>query len=87
MRAYDDVRQGREGRQRVGYLRDGGPGCRGGATMALNLNNPKWGTATDKDSQALQRARDEQGWGIFAVPVTWEDLLVFARAFSRETFA
>ena len=59
--------------------------ARGGATMALNLNNPKWGTAADKDSRALQRARDEQGWGIFAVR-SWEDLLVFARAFSRETF-
>jgi hypothetical protein len=54
--------------------------------MALNLYNPKWGTAADNDSKALQRARDEQGWGIFAVR-SWEDLLVFARAFSRETFA
>ena len=59
--------------------------ARGGATMALNLGNPNWGTAADNDSRALQRARAEQGWGIFAVR-TWEELLVFARAFSRETF-
>ncbi len=59
--------------------------ARGGATMALALNNPKWASATDAGSRALQRARTEQGWGIFAVR-NWEELLVFARAFSRETF-
>jgi hypothetical protein len=50
---------------------------RAGGTMALNLYR------LDAD---LLRARDEQGWDIYPV-AAMEDLLAFARAFSRRRYA
>jgi len=50
--------------------------ARGGGTMVLNLYRD-W----QKDAD-LQRAHDEQGWQIHVVR-SWEDLVAFARWFSR----
>lgn len=59
-----------------------------GGSMALNLA-PDWETF-NKDWGAdtrikLQRARQEQGWEIFAIS-KFEDLMEFARAFSRKHY-
>ncbi|MGA9767607.1 MAG: VWA domain-containing protein [Blastocatellia bacterium] len=51
---------------------------RGGATMVLNLWR-EW-----KETPALVRA-NEQGWSIHRVQ-TWDELVAFARAFSKEKY-
>ncbi|MNQ68134.1 hypothetical protein D3C85_826810 [compost metagenome] len=60
-----------------------------GGTMALNLEREWEGTAANKWLQKtyddLKRARREQGWDIHAVE-RYEDLLDFARAFSRRHY-
>lgn len=61
----------------------------GGGSMALQLAS---GWERDRSrwmapiSRALTRARDEQGWEVFAISEL-EDLLAFARAFSRRHYA
>lgn len=61
----------------------------GGGSMALQLADG-WERAESRwmapVSQALRRARDEQGWEVFAISEL-EDLLAFARAFSRRHYA
>ena len=59
---------------------------RAGGTMALNLGawagtHPEWPPIA-----AIERARSEQGWGVHAI-AAMEDLLGFARAFSRRHYA
>lgn len=60
-----------------------------GGSMALNIpadwdtDNERWGQEIWKQ---LRRARQEQGWEIFAIS-RLEDLLDFARAFSRRHYA
>ena len=60
-----------------------------GGTMALNLERDWDGAAANKWLQQtyddLKRARREQGWDIHAVE-RYEDLLDFARAFSRRHY-
>ncbi|MCC7643970.1 MULTISPECIES: VWA domain-containing protein [unclassified Janthinobacterium] len=60
-----------------------------GGTMALNLERDWEGAAANKWLQKtyddLKRARREQGWDIHAVE-RYEDLLHFARAFSRRHY-
>ena len=60
-----------------------------GGTMALNLARDWDGPGTDKWRQKiyddLKRARREQGWDIHAVE-RFDDLLDFARAFSRRHY-
>ena len=60
-----------------------------GGTMALNLERDWDGAAANKWRQQtyddLKRARREQGWDIHAVE-RYEDLLDFARAFSRRHY-
>ncbi|AQR68868.1 hypothetical protein BZG29_11355 [Janthinobacterium sp. LM6] len=60
-----------------------------GGTMALNLERDWDGAAASKWLQQtyddLKRARREQGWDIHAVE-RYEDLLDFARAFSRRHY-
>jgi len=60
-----------------------------GGTMALNLERDWDGAAANKWLQKtyddLKRARREQGWDIHAVE-RYEDLLDFARAFSRRHY-
>jgi len=54
--------------------------ARGGGTMVLNLWR-KW-----EDIPDLKRAHDEQGWEISVVR-TWDELIEFARKFSRLKYA
>jgi hypothetical protein len=60
-----------------------------GGTMALNIptnwaqGEPSWYQRAYKD---LKRARSEQGWQIHAI-AKFEDLVEFARAFSRRHYA
>jgi hypothetical protein len=60
--------------------------ARGGGTMALNIA-PQW-AAQDGAGFAgvLRRAREEQGWSIHPI-ARMEDLLEFARAFSRRHYS
>ncbi|WP_075090714.1 hypothetical protein [Verrucomicrobium spinosum] len=41
--------------------------------------------ATYPSFAAIKKARDEQGWNVHRV-ATWEDLVAFARAFSRQHY-
>jgi hypothetical protein len=52
----------------------------GGGTLVLNLP-ALW----EKYFAPLVRARDEQGWRVHRV-VSWESLVDFARAFSRDHY-
>jgi hypothetical protein len=54
--------------------------ARGGGTMVLSLR-PAWESASGPYAD-IRRARDEQGWSVHRVD-SWEELLVFAREFSR----
>ncbi|MBS1196570.1 MAG: hypothetical protein H6R18_355 [Proteobacteria bacterium] len=59
-----------------------------GGTMALNIA-ANWETLpgnTWQDYGRLRRAKEEQGWEIFAISQL-EDLIEFARAFSRRHYA
>jgi hypothetical protein len=63
--------------------------ARAGGTMALNIA-ADWERSTDFDISdfraKLRRARDEQGWSIHPI-ARMEDLLEFARAFSRRNYS
>jgi hypothetical protein len=60
--------------------------ARGGGTMVLNLaQNWEQHAGTYASFAAIKRARDEQGWNVHRV-ATWEDLVAFARAFSRQHY-
>lgn len=54
--------------------------ARGGGTLVLNLSG-EW-----QRTKELKRAHDEQGWNISVVR-TWEELVAFAREFSRMKYA
>ena len=60
----------------------------GGGTMALNIpaDWEKYAVASRGYARDLQRARREQSWEIFAIS-RMEDLVEFARAFSRRHYA
>lgn len=53
----------------------------GGGTMVLNLF-PGWGAAQGTPYSDIRRARDKEGWKVHTV-ASWEDLIAFAREFSR----
>ncbi|MFZ1983005.1 MAG: hypothetical protein WAU91_01250 [Desulfatitalea sp.] len=57
--------------------------ARAGGTLVLNLpsNWERFGR-TQEAYGAIVRARDEQGWQVHGV-TSWEDLVAFAKAFSR----
>src|SRR5476649_646835 len=83
---FDDDEQGNSGWDIAAKaLEKGGAG----GTMALNLARDWDGGSTNKWMQKiyddLQRARREQGWDIHAVE-RFEDLLEFARVFSRRHY-
>lgn len=62
--------------------------ARGGGTMVLNLPT-KWETLKSHYTSAftdIRRARDTQGWAVHPV-TTWEQLVDFARAFSRRQYS
>lgn len=60
--------------------------ARGGGTMVLNLAQGwEQHAATYPSFAAIKKARDEQGWNVHRV-ATWEDLVAFARAFSRQHY-
>jgi len=59
--------------------------ARGGGTLVLNLW-PKWEESPQPAYQAIARARDQEGWAVHAV-TSWEELVEFARAFSRRHYA
>jgi hypothetical protein len=59
--------------------------ARGGGTLVLNLPG-SWEErsppGSDDDYDRIRRARDQQGWNVAPVS-SWEELVAFARAFSR----
>ncbi len=59
----------------------------GGGSMVLNMY-PEWEKNADKNPAlgAIRRARDEQGWALDLVS-SWDQLMDFARAFSRRHYA
>jgi hypothetical protein len=60
--------------------------ARGGGSLVLNLPNA-WDKSPARSAYAtILRARDEQGWNVHSVS-TWEELLGFAREFSRRHYA
>ena len=61
--------------------------ARGGGTFVLNLIE-QWEQHPGHDGglARILRARDEQGWNVHRV-ASWEDLVVFAQAFSKLRFA
>lgn len=60
--------------------------ARGGGTMVLNLPVSWEQYAKSPGAYAdIQRARDSQGWAVHPV-TTWEQLVDFARAFSRRCY-
>ena len=58
-------------------------GAGGGGTLVLNLPEG-WERGTGQVAADLRRARAE-GWGVHRV-ASWDDLLAFAREFSRRTY-
>lgn len=60
--------------------------ARGGGSFVLNLPD-NWETASGYgDAYAtIRQARDEQNWQVYPV-ATWDDLVAFARRFSRLTY-
>jgi hypothetical protein len=62
----------------------------GGGTLVLNLpeawERDRVRLPTMNPYAVIQRARDQQGWHVHAV-TTWEQLVRFAREFSRRRFA
>lgn len=61
--------------------------ARGGGTLVLNLPDA-WDAPEERRPvfQPIRRARDEAGWNVHAVS-SWEQLLVFAREFSRMRYS
>ncbi|HEU5058064.1 MAG TPA: hypothetical protein VFU21_16145, partial [Kofleriaceae bacterium] len=57
----------------------------GGGTLVLNLW-PRWEEADMGPYQVIRRARDQEGWAVDVV-TGWEELVEFARAFSRRHWA
>jgi hypothetical protein len=55
--------------------------ARGGGTMVLNLYQ-SWEQSETPPMSDIKRARDTQGWSVNRV-ASWEDLVAFARHFSR----
>jgi hypothetical protein len=55
--------------------------AKGGGTMVLNLFEG-WEKIDHEVFNQIRRARDQQGWNVHRV-ATWEDLIGFAREFSR----
>lgn len=55
--------------------------AQGGGTLVLNLPE-RWEEWKNQVSEGILRARDAQGWNVHRV-ATWEDLVAFAREFSR----
>lgn len=55
--------------------------AQGGGTLVLNLPE-HWEQWKNQVSEGILRARDVQGWNVHRV-ATWEDLVAFAREFSR----
>lgn len=58
--------------------------ARGGGTMVLNIPE-KWDTFPHAPYADIRRARDQQHWHVHRV-ATWEDLVTFAREFSRQRY-
>lgn len=59
----------------------------GGGSLVLNLPGGWDQGANAYDAyKAIRRARDEQGWAVHRV-ATWDDLIGFAREFSRRHYA
>ena len=57
----------------------------GGGSLVLNLRED-WERAADSPAHAaILSARDEQGWAVHRVS-SWEELMAFARAFSRRQY-
>lgn len=59
--------------------------AQGGGTLVLNLPE-RWEQWKNQVSDAILRARDVHGWNVHRV-ATWEDLVTFAREFSRLRYA
>lgn len=57
----------------------------GGGTLVLNLV-PRWETVQAAAYDCIRRARDQEGWTVDVV-TTWDQLVAFARAFSRRHWA
>ena len=57
----------------------------GGGTLVLNLW-PRWEQADMGPYQVIRRARDQESWAVDVV-TSWEELVEFARAFSRRHWA
>jgi hypothetical protein len=61
--------------------------ARGGGSFVLNLPlNWDQSTARVPAYSEIRRARDTQGWQVYRV-ASWEDLVAFARQFSRSCYA
>jgi len=60
--------------------------ARGGGSLVLNLAKT-WESAAERSPVlgSIRRAHDEQGWAVHRVS-TWEELMDFARAFSRRHY-
>ena len=72
---FDNDERGRPGRE---VMKHAIAAAGGGATMVLNLWND-----VGNDPQLVQAQQD--GWDIHVVK-NWEDLVTFARAFSRRAY-
>ena len=58
----------------------------GGGSLVLNLREDWEPAAADSPVHAaILSARDEQGWAVHRVS-SWEELMAFARAFSRRQY-
>jgi hypothetical protein len=57
---------------------------RGGGTFVLNLAQD-WESSGWSELQKIKKARDKQGWQVHRV-ADWDDLVAFARHFSRITY-
>jgi hypothetical protein len=76
---FDHDEQGNDGWQ---IAREALQSAGGGGTLLLNLQ-PDWEKSTENTPYAaVTRARDEFGWTVAGV-ANWEELVAFARAFSR----
>jgi hypothetical protein len=81
---FDDDEQGNSGWD-IGAMALDRAG--GGGTFVLNLPED-WGNEKGFGGAfaTIRRARDEQGWDVYRV-ASWEDLIDFAREFSRRNYA
>jgi hypothetical protein len=82
---FDKDERGQSGRDiAAGALAAAG----GGGSLVLNLRDEweKWADNGVDAFAAIRWARDEQGWAVHRVS-SWEELMEFARAFSRQHYA